>query len=88
MHDVIFDALDLDGLKRSGSDVQRDASSPNPPALELLEQLRREVQPRGRRRDGARPAGVDRLVALAIDGARSRVPSNVRWKRHLTAAFQ
>ena len=62
------------GRNVSRPDVQRDALD-----VEPREQLRREVQPRGRRRGRAGSSRVDRLVALGI---RERL-RDVRRQRRL-----
>ncbi len=88
VHDVIFDAIDLDRLKGPWPDVQRDAGSTNPPLLDLVEQARREVQPGGRRRHGARPPRVDGLVALAVLRLSFRGPLDVGRERHRSRTLQ
>ena len=61
MDDVLFEPLLGHGPERVESDVERDALD-----VEAREQLRREMEPCGRRRGGAGVARIDRLVARGI----------------------
>src|SRR4051812_6182845 len=79
---VIFDPLSMDRLKRSQPDVQRDLRDLNAAFFDLRQDLRREVQARGRSGDRAALARVDGLVTVAVGGR--IVAGDVRRKRHVT----
>ena len=57
----------LDGQEGAGAHVERDLLEPEAPGAHRLDQLGREVQPRGRCRDRAFVARVDGLVARVVD---------------------
>ena len=75
----------LDGIRRHGPEradphVEREEGHGHARRVEPAEELGCEVKAGGRRRDGAGPLGVDRLVALFVQ-ARTRGPVNVRRQR-------
>ena len=66
MHLVVGGVVGLDRQKGSRPDMQRHEMPLDALGVERREQLRREVQPGRRRRDGALVAGKDRLVVAAV----------------------
>ena len=72
---------DAHRLERPISDVQRDLDALDTSIVELRQQLRSEVQPRGRRGDRSADAREDRLVTLAVG---ERIAAlDVRRERHV-----
>ena len=85
MHQVLGGIVDLDRLERSRADVQHDVGARDAARGERREQLRREVQPRRRRRDRSRFAREHRLVPL--DVARGVGPLDVRRQRNVSVSL-
>jgi hypothetical protein len=68
VHDVRRRVLDLDRLERPRTDVEKNVDAAHAPRREPREELRRHVQPRRRRGDGAALARVDGLISLGVVG--------------------
>lgn len=68
MHAVLLDVLDSHRRERAFTDVQGHERAFDACRLQAFEQRRREVQPRGRGRDGAGDPREHGLVAFAIVG--------------------
>ena len=66
VHAVLAHVVDLDGAEGAGAHVEDDLRALDAAGAQAVEELRREVQAGGGRGDGARLAGVDRLVAVAV----------------------
>ena len=79
---MCFDFFCADGLEGSQADVQGDFCLLHPVLSQLGEDLRSEMEPRGRSGNGASFAGVHGLIPIVI---RSRIRTrNVGWKRDVT----
>ena len=72
MQFVLLDHFLAHRLKRAQADMQRDLGRLDSALANALKNLRREVQARGRRGNGARRFRVNRLVMLAIGGVSGR----------------
>src|SRR3989449_9489277 len=66
MHRVITERVSLDGLERARPDVERERGDRDTALVDPGEQLRREVQARGRRSDTPVVGRVDGLIPLLI----------------------
>jgi hypothetical protein len=83
---VIFDALDVDRLKRSQADVQGDIGGLDTALADPVEDFWCEMQASRGSRDRSTLLGVDGLIALAIvGGIRAR---NVRRERDVADAVE
>ena len=93
MDGVLFDGFGHDRLKRTESDMQRDVGGVDAGCGELREKFGREMEARGRCRDGdlAGAVSVNGLVAFEIVGASGDdlgfVARDVRWKRDFAKAI-
>jgi hypothetical protein len=67
VHRVAGEAVAAHRQEGAGPDVERDSGGRDAAGGELVEQARREMEAGGRRRDRARRAREDRLVALAVE---------------------
>ena len=67
VHAVVFDALGLDGAEGAGADVEGDEGAADAAGLEVGEEGVGEVEAGGGGGDGADLAGVDGLVAFAVE---------------------
>ena len=72
VHAVLARVVGLDRQKRAGADMQGHRDPVDAARREPVEQSGREMQPGGRRRDGALGAGEHRLVVGAVARARRR----------------
>jgi hypothetical protein len=63
---VLGGVIDLNGLEGAGPYVQEYIRSTDPRSFDAIEQLGREVKPRGRRRDGTGFASVNGLIPRLI----------------------
>ena len=72
LHAVLGEVVHFHRLKRADTDVQGDTDDLDATRRDFIQNLRCEVQPGGRRGDGASLGGVDRLVRLAVALARLR----------------
>src|SRR6185295_11854066 len=82
---VLLDMLDTDWFERAVADMQRNRRPFHTMRGELVEQTRRDMQPRCWRRHRSRFACIDGLIALAIGVLVA--PLDVRWKRNVTDAL-
>jgi hypothetical protein len=86
MQPVLLHSLHVHRLKRPQADVQCDLRRLNTARAYSLQDLRREMQPRGRRSHRASITRIDSLISLAVCRfVRSR---NIRRQRHVTNFFQ
>jgi hypothetical protein len=65
---VILDALDVDGLKSSQANVQRDFDSLDIALTDAVENFRSEVKTGGGSGYGSPLPGVNSLIAIAVRG--------------------
>ena len=84
VHRVILDIVLLDRTECAESDVQRNIGERNAFIGDALQKLRREVQPRRRRRRGTRVAGIYRLVTLLV----RQLFLDIRRQRHFAELVQ
>ncbi len=84
VHDVVLGVLDRDGAEGSEADVEGEEDDGDALRLQAGEHGCVEVEAGGRGGDGAAAAGVDRLVALAVGGA--RLAADVGRQRWLAQA--
>jgi len=82
---VFCDGFRVDGLERAQADVERNFGNLDAAALDLFQDLRGEMQTRGRRCDRASFMRVDRLIAIAI--VKAIGASDVGWKRHMSESL-
>ena len=86
VHHVGVDIFTTYRLEGAGADMQRDMGRAHALCRQPLQDAVVEVQSRGRRRDRAGFAGIDRLVAFAVGtlvGA-----ANVRRQRHVPVTLE
>ena len=86
MHHVGREIVHLHRLERAGPDVQVERHHGDALGAERVQQLGREVQPGGGRRNAAFVLGIDRLVALAVSRP-SRAP-DIGRERDLTVLLE
>src|ERR1041385_4376113 len=87
VHGMLLVIIDLYRLKRAETDVQSHARPRDAALLEAIEDGRREMQARRRRRDGAGLMSVDRLITIAIGGM-GLAFANVRRQRNLAMTLE
>ena len=83
---MLGERLRLHGLERPGPDVQRDERGCYVTTRERVEQRAVEMQTGGRRGDGARFGGVDRLIAIGIGGI--GLVHDIGRQRHFAVPLQ
>ena len=66
VHRVVFDVFGPDGLKGSQPDVQCDPRDLRSPGPKLVQELRREMQPRGGGGRGSQGSRIHRLVPFLV----------------------
>src|SRR5579862_2216660 len=81
MNFVVLDSLGPDRLKRSQPNVKSDLGGLNAAFSNAIENLWREMQARGGRRDRPNLLRIDRLVTIPVGGRIGAI--NVGWKRHV-----
>ena len=85
LHSMFVDLLGTNRLEGAVADVQRDRRAFDAAGIERREQLRREVQSRGRCGNRAAVLRVDRLIAIAI--GRRIVALDIRRQWHVADAI-
>src|SRR5919112_145838 len=85
MHFMLLKVFDLHRLEGSGTDLEIEAFDEDPSRGEPFEELRRKMQPGGRRRDASLGCGIHGLIPYLVYC--SSGPADVRWQRQLAISL-